>query len=227
MSRPADRARRRVRIGRRTKLLSALGTGLLSLTLAAELSAQEVPFNSAPAATTAPALDNPTVGATAEGVPPGGPSGDVQTIPDARGKMKFPAPPGPGQQCEKGHMVGTCCIGRCLLGEDGKPGRCLQRLGALLVIGPELDGWQLLDCHYYEMTYPVNPWYCDPRDTRVYSAHGIGAPMTVPLAPTVTQQYNYGWGIPSSRITRISRVAENPNANPYAVPPMTGRPYPH
>jgi hypothetical protein len=60
------------------------------------------------------------------------------------------------------------------------------------------------------MTYPVNPWYFDRRDGQIYAAYGYGAPMAVPLAPNVSQQYNYGWGVPSSRITRISRLAPKP-----------------
>jgi hypothetical protein len=68
-------------------------------------------------------------------------------------------------------------------------------------------GCRFLDWHAYNMAYPVNPWYYDPRDTRVYAASGFGAPVTIPLAPTVQTQVNYSWGIPASRITPISRVA--------------------
>ena len=69
------------------------------------------------------------------------------------------------------------------------------------------------------MAYPIDPWYFDRRDAPVYAAQGFGAPMAVPLAPNVTQQYNYGWGIPSSRITQISRVAQQPGALPGTVAP--------
>jgi hypothetical protein len=48
---------------------------------------------------------------------------------------------------------------------------------------------------------PVNPWYCDPRDLQIYAAQGYNVPVTVPLAPMV-QVYNYGWGIPSSRLSQ-------------------------
>lgn len=58
---------------------------------------------------------------------------------------------------------------------------------------------------HYRIVYPVNPWYFDGRDAQVYAAQGYGGPVSVPLAPIVRQQYNYGWGIPSSRITPISR----------------------
>lgn len=49
----------------------------------------------------------------------------------------------------------------------------------------------------------VNPGYSDPRDGQLYSAQGFNVPVAVPLAPVVKQQYNYGWGVPSSRITRV------------------------
>lgn len=57
--------------------------------------------------------------------------------------------------------------------------------------------------------YAVDPNHFDARDGRVYSAAGYGIPMAVPLAPTVSHTYNYGWGIPSSRVTPVSRP------NPY------------
>jgi hypothetical protein len=87
--------------------------------------------------------------------------------------------------------------------------------------GPENGyGCRFLDFHSYTMAYPVNPWYYDPRDTRVYAAAGFGAPMTVPLAPNVQTQVNYGWGIPASRITPISRVAPQSGAMMGAMAPM-------
>jgi len=60
---------------------------------------------------------------------------------------------------------------------------------------------------HYNMLYSANPNYFDQRDGRVYAAQGYGIPMAVPLAPTVRNTYNYGWGIPSSRITPISTRA--------------------
>ncbi|MCH7686338.1 MAG: hypothetical protein IH899_06615 [Planctomycetes bacterium] len=59
----------------------------------------------------------------------------------------------------------------------------------------------------YNMVYAVDPQYFDERDGKLYSAQGYGVPMAVPLAPTVRHAYNYGWGIPSSRRTPVSRVA--------------------
>ena len=57
----------------------------------------------------------------------------------------------------------------------------------------------------YAMGYPLNPDYFDPRDWSVYAAQGYGTPVAVPLAPQVEHTYNYGWGIPASRLTPISR----------------------
>ena len=57
---------------------------------------------------------------------------------------------------------------------------------------------------HYSMVYPLNPSYIDPRDTQTYAAPGYGGPVGVPLAPVVHHQYNYGWGVPSSRLTAIS-----------------------
>lgn len=65
----------------------------------------------------------------------------------------------------------------------------------------------------YTMAYPVNPDYCDGRDGSLYAAQGYGINVTVPLAPNVGAAYNYGWGVPSSRLTPIS--------NPLPVPPMS------
>ena len=64
---------------------------------------------------------------------------------------------------------------------------------------------------HYSMVYPVNPGYQDPRDCNVYSAQGYYGPVAVPLAPVVNHTYNYGWGVPSSRLTPVS----HPIATPY------------
>lgn len=53
--------------------------------------------------------------------------------------------------------------------------------------------------HYHAL----NGGYCDQRDTRLYSAQGYNVPVAVPLAPVVKHTYNYGWGVPSSRLTRV------------------------
>lgn len=59
----------------------------------------------------------------------------------------------------------------------------------------------------YHRVYPQDPGYFDQRDGQLYSAQGYGVPVSVPLAPVVGHQYNYGWGIPSSRLTPISHPA--------------------
>jgi len=66
----------------------------------------------------------------------------------------------------------------------------------------------------YKMAYPVNPQYFDGRDGSLYSAQGYGVNVSVPLAPNVGAAYNYGWGIPSSRLT--------PVANNLPAPAMPG-----
>ena len=58
----------------------------------------------------------------------------------------------------------------------------------------------------YERVYAVDPHYADGRDGQVYSSQVTGVPMAVPLAPTVHHTYNYGWGVPSSRLTPVSRI---------------------
>ncbi len=58
---------------------------------------------------------------------------------------------------------------------------------------------------HYKIIYPVNPYYFDGRDGQVYAAQGYNGPVSVPLAPNVRHTYNYGWGVPSSRLTPISR----------------------
>lgn len=63
---------------------------------------------------------------------------------------------------------------------------------------------------HYHMAYALNPYHFDPRDAGVYSATGWGIPMAVPLAPTVEHQYNYSWGIPSSRLTGLYRYHREP-----------------
>lgn len=56
----------------------------------------------------------------------------------------------------------------------------------------------------YKIAYPVNPQHFDGRDGAMYSAQGYGVNVSVPLAPNVGAAYNYGWGIPSSRLTPIA-----------------------
>ncbi|WP_437206089.1 hypothetical protein [Planctomicrobium sp. SH664] len=56
---------------------------------------------------------------------------------------------------------------------------------------------------HYGIVYPVDPGYFDSRDGQVYAAPGYNGPVSVPLAPVVNHTYNYGWGIPSSRLTPV------------------------
>lgn len=57
---------------------------------------------------------------------------------------------------------------------------------------------------HYARVYPQDVNHFDQRDGQLYSAQGYGIPVAVPLAPVVGHTYNYGWGIPSSRLTPIS-----------------------
>ena len=77
----------------------------------------------------------------------------------------------------------------------------------------------------YKIAYPVNPAYFDQRDGSLYAAQGYGVNISVPLAPNVGAAYNYGWGIPSSRLTPISNHLPAP-AMPQTVYPPRTRVYP-
>lgn len=141
-------------------------------------------------------------------------------------------PCGPGCRCGQG----TGSSGRFLadINGDGRAdyvgkGRCRHcgRYGRLygrrhcgLCCGIPIPGF-LAGGHggaiggSYARVYAVNPYYHDFRDGAVYAATGYNAPISVPLAPNVDYQWNYGWGIPSSRLTPVSRVVPSP----YAVQP--------
>ncbi|WP_437187770.1 hypothetical protein SH668x_001180 [Planctomicrobium sp. SH668] len=77
---------------------------------------------------------------------------------------------------------------------------------------------------HYSVVYPVDPGYFDQRDGQVYAAPGYGGPVSVPLAPVVQSTYNYGWGVPSSRLTPVlhpatqAPVAQYPS--PYPTAPI-------
>lgn len=58
----------------------------------------------------------------------------------------------------------------------------------------------------YKRVYATKPHYSDARDSQVYASPMTGLPMAVPLPPTVRHQYNYSWGMPSSRLTPISNI---------------------
>ncbi len=61
----------------------------------------------------------------------------------------------------------------------------------------------------------VNPYYCDPRDRQVYSAQGYGVPITIPMVPGAIT-YNYGWGIPSTRLSATGGYAAMWPDKPYS-----------
>jgi len=62
----------------------------------------------------------------------------------------------------------------------------------------------------YQMIYPVDPGYRDPRDTRLYGAQGWGIPIAGPIAPVVNWQFNYSTGMPASRLTPLGTVVRPP-----------------
>ncbi len=69
--------------------------------------------------------------------------------------------------------------------------------------------WKRTSGHvgHYGLNYAGDPTYLDRRDGSIYSAAGYGAPLAVPLAPNVSHTYNYGWGLPMSRLTPVSTVS--------------------
>lgn len=125
----------------------------------------------------------------------------------------------PGVPCLGGGL-GIPCLGLPCLG-----GGCLG--GGLAGLGTRPRG---AIGGRYSRVYAVNPYYHDFRDGAVYAAQGYNAPVAVPLAPNVDYQYNYGWGIPSSRLTPVSRVVPSPYgpqpqyAVPYGYVPAGGTP---
>lgn len=76
---------------------------------------------------------------------------------------------------------------------------------------------------HYSMVYPVDPNYFDNRDGQVYAAPGYGGPVSVPLAPVVNHTYNYGWGVPSSRLTPVLHPAQ-PAAAAFMPSPVPSAP---
>ncbi|QDT39614.1 hypothetical protein [Stratiformator vulcanicus] len=135
-----------------------------------------------------------------------------------------------GSECGE-YCKGRCYNGGCKLGLFGKSlckghghgycGHCNGR-GCSLCGGKGLCqcglcGWLtnwVTNKHglggAYSYVYAVDPNYFDQRDGKVYAANGFGLPVSVPLAPNVRHTYNYGWGVPSSRLTPVSRLRANP-----------------
>ena len=51
----------------------------------------------------------------------------------------------------------------------------------------------------------LDPNYAHASDlNQGYAAQGYGGPVSIPQAPNVRSNYNYGWGLPSSRLTPTS-----------------------
>ncbi len=76
----------------------------------------------------------------------------------------------------------------------------------------------------YSMVYPVNPDHFDGRDGQVYAAQGSGGPVSIPMAPVVNHTYNYGWGMPSSRLTPVSRPVSPAQAEAFRNNQVPGMP---
>lgn len=120
---------------------------------------------------------------------------------------------------DAGRMVGAAMPGDCQRRRCNDPNckECRDRqcdhwlrrkLGYFHCTGSCGQGTPLVG--KYHMVYPVNPDYFDARDGQIYSSQVFNAPVSVPLAPVVHHTYNYGWGVPSSRLTPVS------HPNPYA-----------
>jgi hypothetical protein len=89
------------------------------------------------------------------------------------------------------------------LAEKGRWGRC--KFGYFVPTG--CGGAGCPPFGYYSMVYPLDPAHFDQRDGQVYAAQNYNGPVSVPLAPVVYHQYNYGWGVPSSRLTPVAHPA--------------------
>ena len=103
-------------------------------------------------------------------------------------------------------------------------GQCLNYHGRNQRLANHLFGWMVPSgccgqgcppCGKYQVTYADDPGYADHRDNGMaYGAQGYGVPLSVPLAPTVRQAYNYSWGTPSSRITPMGSYTPQTSARP-------------
>jgi hypothetical protein len=106
--------------------------------------------------------------------------------------------------------VGDYCRMRCAmfrmdLADDCAEKRAWFRCKFGYFIPSGHDGRGVPPLGAYSMVYPLDPSYFDQRDGQVYAAQSYGGPVSVPLAPNVQHTYNYGWGIPSSRLTPVSQ----------------------
>lgn len=131
------------------------------------------------------------------------------------------------EECEDGHrcFCPACCLKRRL-------GHCRDCFCKYLrEDGPfeDYDGGngsrfrrEIPAMGQYWMAYPVDPYHFDQRDGRIYGAQGYGHAVGVPLAPNVEHTFNYGWGLPSSRLTPVSRMPGAPGVAIPAVPGAVG-----
>ncbi len=113
--------------------------------------------------------------------------------------------------CGNGHRISSFLAQQCAI-HNSRKWENNARLNAYLrcKLGYFIhDGCGGVGCKpfgQYSIVYPDNPAHFDGRDGQVYAAQGVGGPVSVPLAPNVRHAYNYGWGIPSSRLTPISNA---------------------
>lgn len=136
----------------------------------------------------------------------------TQAYPQAYASQGYAAQPVAMQGQVQGYPVETVYTD-CPNGECDRHGYCKERFhewlkykfGYFIPTGNGGTGTPLFG--KYHRVYPQDPGYFDQRDGQLYSAQGYGVPVSVPLAPVVGHQYNYGWGIPSSRLTPISHPA--------------------
>jgi hypothetical protein len=106
-------------------------------------------------------------------------------------------------QIASAHLMGACHQ-KCLAGEYW----FRNKFGYFFPTG--CCGRGCPPMGHYSMVYPLDPNYFDQRDGNIYAAQGYGGPVAVPLAPNVRFAYNYGWGVPSSRLTPISHPYVGP-----------------
>jgi len=115
-------------------------------------------------------------------------------VPSSAGYVTYSGAPCPNGDCWDGHHQGKCWAFKQYL-------RC--KFGYFLPTG--CGGAGCPPFGHYGRVYPQDPWYFDGRDGQLWAAQGYGVPVAVPLAPVVGHTYNYGWGVPSSRLTPVSR----------------------
>lgn len=113
---------------------------------------------------------------------------------------------GDGWNCEMDGYASGPCHGGCRNNCNGALCEYLKcKFGYFIPTGGGGQGVPWVG--HYSRVYPVSPYYADGRDGQAWAAQGYGVPISVPLAPVVGHTYEYGWGVPSSRLVPISRPA--------------------